>query len=164
MLLEWFDGTRPILVQVNGFSVDVAMSTANYITFHYPFFIPNLVPLDYWFEVAVDPINPLKSMMIAEPVYIKVLIVKHNTNNLNIILQKRLPLLKGNVVYGQSFKLLEDIPSNKERVVSKIWLIYMVPAIFFFGRYFVVNINNNMEIKQLNLISLFFGNNRNVKD
>jgi hypothetical protein len=152
------------VVQGSGLSVDVAASAADRSASHSPSEIPNTIPLDDRFPVTVEPINPPKRMMVGEPVDIQVLIVNHGTKNLDLQLQMRLPLMKGIVVYGQSFRNLGEIPPNGGSVVSKIRLIAMVPGLFFVGGCFVVDLNSGMEIKQPNLFSVFVENNSNTKD
>jgi hypothetical protein len=93
-------------------------------------------------------------MLVGEPVDIQVLIVNHSSKPLNLQLQMRLPLMKGVVVYGQSFKNLSMIQPNGGSIVSNICLIAMVPGLFCVGGCYIVDLNSGMEIKQPNLLSV----------
>ena len=151
------DGEDRFVVQGSGLSVDVAASAADRSSSHSAE-IPNVKPLDDRFPVTVEPISPPNRMVIGEPVDVQVLIVNHGAKQLNLQLQMRLPLMKGVVVYGQSFRNLGEIQPNGGSVVSKIRLIALVPGLFFVGGCYVVDLNSGMEIKQPNLLSVFVEN------
>lgn len=142
------------VVQGSGLSVDVAASAADRSATHSPSEISKIKPLDERFPVTVEPISPPSSMLVGEPVDIQVLIVNHSSKPLNLQLQMRLPLMKGVVVYGQSFKNLSMIQPNGGSIVSNICLIAMVPGLFCVGGCYIVDLNSGMEIKQPNLLSV----------
>jgi len=146
------------VVQGSGLSVDVAASAADRSASHAPSEIPNTTPLDDIYTVTVEPISPPNKMTVGEPVDVQVLIVNHGAKVLDLQLQMRLPLMKGVVVYGQSFRNLGKIQPNGGSVVSKLRLVAMVPGLFFVGGCFVVDLNSGMEIKQPNLLSIFVEN------
>lgn len=152
------------VVQGSGLSVDVAASAADRSASHSAPDTQHTIPLDERFPVTVEPINPPKRMMVGEPVDIQVLIVNHGSKNLDLQLQMRLPLMKGIVVYGQSFRNLGELSPSGGSVVSKIRLIAMVPGLFFVGGCYIVDLNSGMEIKQPNLMSIFVQNNVNSKE
>ncbi len=154
------------VVQGSGLSVDVAASAADRSASSSISHETQMqaIPLDDRFPVTVEPVNPPKRMTVGVPVDIQVLIVNHGTKTMDLQLQMRLSLMKGVVVYGQSFKNLGEIPPNGGSVVSKIKLIAMVPGLFFVGGCYVVDLASGMEIKQPNLLSVFVETNGTALD
>ena len=142
------------VVQGSGLSVDVSASAADRSAVHSPSEIPKVKPLDDRFPVTVEPISPPGSMVVGEPVDVQVLIVNHSGKAMNVQLQMRLTLMKGVVVYGQSFKNLGEIQPNGGSVVSNICLIAMVPGLFCVGGCYIVDLNTGMEIQQPSLLSV----------
>jgi len=148
------DKESGFVVHGSGLSVDVAASAADRSAAHSHSEFPNIKPLDDRFPVTVEPISPPSSMLVGEPVDIQVLIVNHSSKPMNLQLQMRLPLMKGVVVYGQSFKNLSMIQPNGGSLVSNICLIAMVPGLFYVGGCYIVDLNSGMEIKQPNLLNV----------
>jgi len=142
------------VVQGSGLSVDVSASAADRSAAHSPSEIPKVKPLDDRFPVTVEPISPPGSMVVGEPVDVQVLIVNHSGKAMNVQLQMRLTLMKGVVVYGQSFKNLGEIQPNGGSVVSNVCLIAMVPGLFCVGGCYIVDLNTGIEIQQPNLLSV----------
>ena len=145
-------GDDRFVVNGSGLSVDVAASAADRSADHNN---TNIEPLDDRFPVTVEPINPPKRMMVGEPANVQVLVVNHSTQTMNLQLQMRLPLMKGIVVYGQSFRNLGEIPPNGGSMVTDVQLIAMVPGLFFVGGCFMVDLNSGREIQQPHLLSIF---------
>jgi hypothetical protein len=146
------------VVHGSGLSVDVAASAAERsAASHAPSEISTVKTLDAIFPITVEPIDPPEKMKIGDnkPITVQLLVVNHSSKVQNLQLQMRLPLMKGVVVCGQSWKNLGEIQPDGGSEVVSISLIAMSPGFFFVKGCFVVNLNTGMEIKQPSLFSIF---------
>jgi len=143
------------VVHRSGLSVDVAASSANRSASYSPSEFPNFKSLEDRFPVTVEPISPPNIMQIGVSVEVSFLVVNHGGKTMNLQLQMRLPLMKGVLISGQSFRNLGKVPPNGGSIVVKLRFIAVAPGLLFVRGCFVVDLDTGVEIKQPNLFSVF---------
>jgi len=111
--------------------------------------------LDYALPITVEPIDPPKTMRLAQPEEVQFLVVNHSDVTRTVQLQFRLNHMSGVAICGKSFKNLGELPGNGGSAVFGVRLIGLVGGLLRVQGCCVVDLGTGLEIAQPPLFNVF---------
>jgi trafficking protein particle complex subunit 13 len=137
------------VVDGSGLSVDVAAAAANRAAGKVH------ADLDQALPITVEPVDPPKTMGLAQTEEVQFLVVNHSDVTRNVQLQFRLNHMSGVAVCGTSFKNLGKLAGSGGSVLVGIRLIALVGGLLRVQGCCVVDLESGQEIPQPPLFHMF---------
>lgn len=111
--------------------------------------------LDQALPITVEPVNPPKTMGLAQTKEVQFLVVNHSDMMRNVQLQFRLNHMSGVAVCGTSFKNLGELPGSGGSIVVGVRMIALVGGLLRVQGCCVVDLGTGLEISQPPLFHVF---------
>lgn len=137
------------VVHDSGLSVDVAATAANRAAGKARSDLDQILP------VTVEPVDPPKTMKLAQPDAVQFLVVNHSSKPMKLQFQFRLNQMSGVAVCGTSFKNLGEIDPNGGSIVVEAKLIALVAGLLRVQGCCILDLSTSQEIPQPPLFHVY---------
>jgi len=141
---------EPFVVHRSGLSVDVTAAAAQRSGRR-----NNGNGLDETLPVTVEPLAPPRTMDVAVPAAVSLLVVNHSGQPRNLQLQMRVGDMAGVVVCGSSYQQLGELPPSGGSRTVDVRLVALAAGLFSVRGCVVVDLSSGVELKQPALFDVF---------